>query len=139
MLSSKATSDREKTEEEAKLYRFSDMKEEWLNPKLSRRMVVGKNEMLGYIILLKGCYVPPHKHVSEQMTVILKGALKFTVNGKEVIVKEGETLAIPPNVEHAAVALEDTIDLDCFSPLREDWLTGRDQYLRGAEAPSNKA
>jgi quercetin dioxygenase-like cupin family protein len=137
-LSFKTASDKKQMEEEAKLYRFSEMKEEWLNPKLSRRMVVGKNEMLGYIVLLKGCYVPPHRHVSEQMTVIFKGALKFSVNGKEIIVREGEALAIPPNVEHAAVALEDTIDLDCFSPLREDWLTGRDQYLRGGESADKK-
>jgi len=110
------------------------MTEEWLNPKLSRRMIVGQNEMIGYIVLLKGCYVPPHRHISEQITLILKGALKFNVDGKEIVVKEGEALVIPPNVEHSAVALEDTIDLDCFSPLREDWLTGRDQYLRGSNA-----
>jgi quercetin dioxygenase-like cupin family protein len=122
------------SQKEAKLYRISEMTEEWLNPKLSRRMIVGQNEMIGYIVLLKGCYVPPHRHISEQITLILKGALKFNVDGKEIVVKEGEALVIPPNVEHSAVALEDTIDLDCFSPLREDWLTGRDQYLRGSNA-----
>jgi quercetin dioxygenase-like cupin family protein len=118
------------TEPSCMHYRFSDLSEEWMNEKLSRRLVVGKNEMLGYVILKKGCYVPAHKHVSEQITIILKGALEFETQGKKIIVKEGETLVIPPNVEHAAVALEDTVDLDCFSPLRDDWLSGRDQYLR---------
>ena len=120
-------------------YRFSELDEEWLNEKLSRRLVVGKNEMLGYIVLKKGCYVPAHKHVSEQITVILKGALEFTIQGgRKIVVKEDETLVIPPNVEHAAVALEDTLDLDCFSPLREDWLTGSDQYLRTGVPPPPK-
>jgi len=39
-------------------------------------------------------------------------------------------LVIPSNMEHSAVALEDTLDLDIFSPVREDWLTGQDHYLR---------
>jgi quercetin dioxygenase-like cupin family protein len=117
--------------DEVKFCRFSDLKEEWLNPKLSRRIISGNNEMLGYIILLKGCVVPPHKHVSEQITVILKGALKFTINGIDTIVKEEEVLVIPPNIEHTAIAMEDTLDLDCFSPPRQDWLAGKDNYLRG--------
>lgn len=113
-----------------RFWRISELKEEWLNPKLSRRLISGKNEMLGYIVLLKGSVVPAHKHVSEQITFILKGALRFTINGKDTVVKEGEVLVIPSNVEHAAIAIEDTIDLDCFSPPREDWLTGKDNYLR---------
>ena len=123
-------------EKSCKLYRFDDLKEEKLNDKLSRKLVVGENEMLGYLILRKGCVVPPHKHVSEQISIILKGALEFTAQGKKIVVREGETLVIPPNLEHSATALEDTIDLDCFSPLREDWLTGKDQYLRSGGSSS---
>jgi len=102
-----------------------------MSEQITRKMVVGQNEMLGYLSLKKGSFVPTHKHVSEQITAILKGALEFTTQGKKIVVHEGEILVIPPNVEHSAVALEDTIDLDCFSPLREDWLSGRDDYLRG--------
>jgi unsaturated pyranuronate lyase len=112
------------------LFKFSDLKEEWLNPKLSRRMVVGEKAMLGYLVLLKDCIIPPHKHESEQISYIIKGALKFTINNEDTVVKEGEVLVIPSNVEHSAVAIEDTLDLDCFSPLRVDWITGQDQYLR---------
>ena len=129
-------SDQEK-EESVQYHRFSDLNEEWMSEKLSRRLVVGKNEMLGYVFLKKGCHVQPHKHLSEQITVILKGALEFETQGKKIVVKEDETLLIPSQVEHSAVALEDTIDLDCFSPLREDWLTGRDHYLRDSD-PSPK-
>jgi len=113
-----------------KFHRLSDLKEEWLNPKFSRKIVAGKSEMVGYIVLLKGAIVPAHKHVSEQISIILKGALRFTINGEDTIVKEGEVVVIPSNTEHAAVAIEDTISLDCFSPPREDWLTGKDNYLR---------
>lgn len=108
-----------------------------MSDKITRKMVVGKNEMLGYLHLKKDSFVPAHKHVSEQITIILKGALEFTTQGKKIVVHEGETLVIPPNVEHSALALEDTIDVDCFSPLREDWLSGRDDYLRGT-GPSRK-
>jgi quercetin dioxygenase-like cupin family protein len=114
----------------AKFYRLSDLKEEWLNPKFSRRIIAGRSEMVGYIVLLKGSVVPSHKHFSEQISIILKGALKFTINGEDTVVKDREVLVIPSNVEHAAVAIKDTISLDCFSPPRENWLTGKDNYLR---------
>jgi unsaturated pyranuronate lyase len=112
------------------LSRWSDMDAEWLNPSISRRLVVGEREMLGYIWLKKGAIVPAHKHLSEQITFVLKGAMKFRIEGKEYTVRTGEVLVIPSNAVHEAVALEDTDDFDCFSPLRHDWLSGRDKYLR---------
>jgi quercetin dioxygenase-like cupin family protein len=47
-----------------------------------------------------------------------------------VVVRKGEVLSIPSNVAHRAVAMEDTLDLDIFSPIRVDWLTNNDAYLR---------
>ena len=113
------------------LYRWSDVPEERLTDKLSRKLISGKNEMLAQVFLKKGCVVASHNHESEQMTFILKGLLELTLPDRKVRVGEGEVLVIPPNVEHSAVALEDTIDLDIFSPIRNDWLTGQDHYLRG--------
>ena len=86
--------------------------------------------MVGRLRLAKGAVVPPHKHVSEQITMVMSGALKFTIDGKDITVRAGEVLIIPPNVVHSAVALEDTDDIDAFSPLRVDWLTGDDAYLK---------
>jgi quercetin dioxygenase-like cupin family protein len=86
---------------------------------------------LAHVILKKGCEVPAHSHENEQLTYILKGALKFNINGRELIVGEGEVLVIPSNVMHGAVALEDTLDVDVFSPPRQDWLDKTDNYLRG--------
>ena len=119
-----------KSEKEPKHIRWAEAETEWLNPSISRRLAVGEKEMLGYVWLKKGAFVPAHKHASEQITFIMKGALKFTIGGKDYLVKTGEVLVIPSNVVHEAVALEDTDDFDCFSPLRRDWLTGKDQYLR---------
>jgi len=110
--------------------RWADVKEEWLNKDISRRLAVGKREMLGFVFLRKGAVVPAHKHRSEQITFVLKGSMRFKIRGKSYTVKQGEVLIIPSNVVHEAVALEDTDDLDCFSPLRHDWLTGNDRYLR---------
>jgi quercetin dioxygenase-like cupin family protein len=113
-----------------KFIRWADVKEEWLNENISRKLAVGKREMLGFIFLKKGAVVPAHKHLSEQITFIMRGALKFTIDGKDYTVRQNEVLVIPSNVIHEAIALEDTDDFDCFSPLRHDWLTGKDKYLR---------
>jgi quercetin dioxygenase-like cupin family protein len=109
---------------------WAEMEEEWLNPTISRKLVVGKREMLGYVTFKKGAVVPAHRHTSEQITYVLKGVLKFAIREKDYSVKGGEVLVIPSNLVHEAVAMEDTDSLDCFSPLRKDWLTGKDQYLR---------
>jgi quercetin dioxygenase-like cupin family protein len=71
-----------------------------------------------------------HSHVNEQITHIQTGALQFTIDGEEVTVRPGEFLCIPPNVPHSALALEDTVDIDIFTPPREDWLNKTDDYLR---------
>lgn len=106
-----------------------------LNPLLQRQFVVGGDLMLARVLLKKGCVVPRHSHVNEQLTYILEGALKFFIEGKEIIVNAGEVLCIPPNVPHEAVALEDTVDLDVFNPPRKDWIQKTDAYLRGNVQP----
>lgn len=102
-----------------------------LNPLLQRQFLVGQNIMLARVLLKKGCIVPEHSHENEQITYILEGALKFWIGGKEIVVKTGEVLTIPPNLPHKAEALEDTVDLDVFNPPRADWIDKTDQYLRG--------
>jgi quercetin dioxygenase-like cupin family protein len=104
---------------------------EELTPLLHRQFVVGQEIMLARVLLQKGCVVPEHSHHNEQLTYILEGALKFWLDGKEIVVHAGETLCIPSNMPHKAEALEDTVDLDVFSPPRADWINKTDQYLRG--------
>ncbi len=118
--------------------RWSEVKEEKLNDKITRKLAVGQNEMIGRLWLAKGAVVPPHKHVSEQITMVMSGAIRFSISGKDVTVRAGEVLVIPPNVVHSAVALEDTDDIDSFSPLREDWLSGDDAYLKTGKSTLRK-
>ena len=112
-------------------YRWKDLEEEQLNPLLTRKLITGDRVMLSELVLKKGCIVPAHHHENEQVTYVLRGVLKFVVNGKDIILNTGDVLHIPSNVVHSAEALEDTLDLDVFSPPRQDWLDGTDQYLRG--------
>jgi quercetin dioxygenase-like cupin family protein len=104
---------------------------EELNPLLQRQFVVGQQMMLARVLLKKGCIVPEHSHYNEQITYILDGALKFWIDGKEIVVHAGEVLCIPSNMPHKAEALIDTVDLDVFNPPREDWMGKTDDYLRG--------
>jgi quercetin dioxygenase-like cupin family protein len=115
-------------------YRWDDMPVEEVNPKLSRRLITGEQMMLTHVYLKQGCVVPKHSHHNEQFTYILEGALRFFVGDteprEEVVVRAGEVLFLPSNVPHEAHALEDTFDVDVFSPPREDWLQKTDAYLR---------
>ncbi len=101
-----------------------------LNPLLQRQFVVGQEIMLARVLLKKGCIVPEHFHHNEQLTYIVEGALKFWIDNQEIVVHAGEVLCIPSNMPHKAEALEDTVDLDVFTPPRADWIEKTDQYLR---------
>ena len=116
-------------------FRIDQMEQEELNPLISRSLISGERVMLAHVYLKKGAVVPKHSHDNEQITYVIDGALKFWIgdDGEELVVASGEVLHIPSNVPHKAEALEDTLDVDVFSPPREDWLTGTDDYLRGEE------
>ncbi len=119
--------------ESAKLYRWDEIPRERLNPKLERKIVSGERVMLTRIYLAKGCVVPLHQHENEQLTYVVEGALEFRLgaeDGPTVTVRSGEVLHLPSNLPHMAVALEDTLDIDVFSPPRQDWLDKTDDYLR---------
>ena len=114
-------------------FRWSDMPKERVTDQLTRRLITGDRMMLAHVYLDKGCVVPKHSHENEQLTYILDGALKFWIGEdekKELIVRAGEVLHIPSMVWHKAEALEDTLDVDVFSPPRQDWLDKTDAYLR---------
>ncbi len=111
-------------------YDWDSVPLEVLNEKISRKVITGEKAMVAQVFIAKDGIVPLHHHESEQITYILKGALHFKLDGREVTVHEGEVLHIPSYMPHEAVALEDTLDLDIFSPIRPDWLDGSDTYLR---------
>ncbi len=112
------------------LHNFNDIPPEQLNPLLTRQFISGSQSMLARIVLKKGCTVPEHSHPNEQLAFILEGALRFHIAGQIHDVRAGGVLVIPPDVPHSAVALEDTVDIDVFTPPRQDWISGNDAYLR---------
>jgi len=65
-----------------------------LNPLLQRQFVIGQEIMLARVLLKKGCVVPQHSHHNEQLTYIVEGALKFSIDGREIVVRAGEVLCI---------------------------------------------
>ena len=115
-------------------YRWDDMPKENVSETLDRRLITGDRVMLTHVYLKKGSIVPRHSHENEQLTYILEGGLRFWIGPDEsevIDVRAGEVLHIPSFVQHKAEALEDTLDVDIFSPPREDWLNKTDDYLRG--------
>ncbi|HYK87832.1 MAG TPA: cupin domain-containing protein [Acidobacteriota bacterium] len=116
-----------------KVHSWKDIAWEKVTDDISRKIITGENEMISHVYLKKDAVVPEHSHVSEQITYILEGALKFRILGEEIVVAAGQVLVIPPNVPHKAVALEDTLDVDIFSPIRRDWLDHTDSYFHRRE------
>lgn len=119
-------------------FRWDDMPKERVTDDIHRRLVTGDRMMLAHVYLDKGAVVPTHQHDNEQLTYVLEGALKFWIGDpegdvEELVVGPGEVLHIPSNVPHKAEALEDTLDVDVFSPPRQDWLDGSDAYFHNEE------
>ena len=115
-----------------RFFRWDDMPKEQVTDQISRRLVTGERMMLAHVYLQKGAVVPRHQHENEQLTYILEGALRFWIGedeAEEIVVGVGEVLHIPSNVWHKAEALEDTLDVDIFSPPRQDWLDRTDDYF----------
>jgi quercetin dioxygenase-like cupin family protein len=115
-------------------YRWDDLPREELNPLIGRRLITGTDVMIAHVYLAKGAVVPKHSHHNEQVTYILEGRLRFWFGEdeeEEIEIGAGEVLTIPPHLPHKAEALEDTLDVDVFTPPRADWLSGDDAYLRG--------
>ena len=109
-----------------RVHRWDEIALEKITEMISQKIVTGEREMLAQIYLKRGALVPMHSHESEQMTYILQGALRVVVDGEEMTVREGEVLHIPSRIPHQAEALEDTFELDVFSPVRQDWLGDRE-------------
>ena len=119
--------------ERVRTFRWDEMERERVTDGIDRRIINGDQMMLTHVYLDKGAVVPLHSHHNEQFTYVLEGALRFWIGdeGSEPIdIRAGEVLHIPSHVPHKAEALEDTLDVDVFSPPRQDWLDKTDDYFR---------
>ncbi len=104
-----------------RLHRWDEIALEKITEMISRKVVPGDRSTLAQVYVKRGALVPMHEHESEQMTYVLQGALRIQVAGEELIVREGEVVHIPARLPHQAEALEDTLELDFFSPPRREW------------------
>jgi len=113
--------------------RWDDLPRERLGDLLERRFITGEHMTLAQFFLARGCRVTPHSHTNEQIAHVIQGRLRFALGPdqtEQVEVGSGEVLVIPPGLFHGVEALEDTVVADAFSPIRQDWLDRRDDYLR---------
>jgi quercetin dioxygenase-like cupin family protein len=111
-------------------HRWDDITPEQINSTISRQYITAERVTMARFELKRGAVVPQHVHENEQVSYIISGALKFIFEGRDIIARGGEVLQIPPNVPHAAEAIEDTLAIDVFSPVRQDWIDKTDSYFR---------
>ncbi|MHC4414943.1 MAG: cupin domain-containing protein [Planctomycetota bacterium] len=112
-------------------YRWADLPQDHPAASLARRRIIGQRMMLSEVLLEKGCVVPSHAHDNEQFVCVLRGKIRFGIGAEgspdrhEMVVEGGEVLHLPSDVPHSAVALEESLVIDMFSPPSEK--TGIDQ------------
>ena len=90
---------------------------------IERQMVVGQNVMMCRFRFAPFLVTAEHTHPHEQMTLVIKGKVKFFISGEEHILHAGDVLHFPPHNRHGATMLdEEVILIDIFSPIREEFL-----------------
>jgi quercetin dioxygenase-like cupin family protein len=84
--------------------------------------VYGTRTLLTEVRLEKGAVIPLHRHPHEQTGYLVSGHMDFLVDGSHYIANPGDSWNIAANVEHGATAVEESLVVEVFSPVREDYL-----------------
>ena len=113
----------------ARHHRWNDIPVEQINGAIARRFLTGDRVAVARFELARGGVVPRHAHENEQVSCVLSGALHFMFDGREVVARAGDVVQIPGGVAHEVAVLEDSIVLDVFSPVRQDWIDKTDTYF----------
>jgi quercetin dioxygenase-like cupin family protein len=111
-------------------YRWVDVPNEQITDAIARRFITGDSVTVGRFELKRGGRVPSHSHANEQVSIVLSGALRFTIADQETVVRAGEVMQIPGHAPHEVEVLEDTLVVDVFSPVRQDWIDKTDTYFK---------
>ena len=107
--------------------------EEQVNPKMKRKLVYGSQIMISKMEFEDGFVVPWHAHENEQISEVCEGTLRFWFDYDEehyIDLFPGDTIVIPGNRPHKALIIGHSVITDVFSPPRQDWIEGADNYLR---------
>jgi len=110
-------------------HRWSDIAAEQINAQVSRQYITADRVTIARFELKQGGIVPRHAHENEQVSLVLSGALLFKIDGREITVRGGEAMQIPGNIAHEVEVLEDTLVMDVFCPIRQDWIDKTDTYF----------
>jgi quercetin dioxygenase-like cupin family protein len=90
---------------------------------IERQMIWGEHLMVCRLRFAPHVTTPVHTHPHEQITIVEKGRVRFTIGGQERIASEGDILHFPSSIPHGATMLDEEVVLvDIFSPIREDFL-----------------
>jgi quercetin dioxygenase-like cupin family protein len=111
-------------------HRWADIAPEPINAAITRRYLTAERVTVARFDLKRGGVVPLHAHENEQVSIVVDGALRFRIDGRDILVRTGEVMQIPPNVPHEVEVIEDTLVFDVFSPIRQDWIDKTDTYFR---------
>jgi quercetin dioxygenase-like cupin family protein len=120
--------------ENLQLLNWEEIELERVNAGMQRRIVTGEKMTVARIYFDDGFMVPMHSHHNEQITQVLKGQMRFVFEGKEpkeMLLGPGDVVVIPAQVPHQATCIGEVEEIDMWSPRRDDWLDGTDDYLRG--------
>ena len=109
--------------------RLSELPEEKVGERITRRILVGEKEMVVFWKMKAGAHAAMHQHPQEQIFWVLSGKMEFTLAGETRTCGAGDLGLIPGNTPHEAYFVEDTEVIDIFAPPREDMFTGGDTYL----------
>ncbi len=85
----------------------------------------GACTLMTEFLLDQGSALPLHAHPHEQTGYLVRGHIRLTIGGAPHDVRPGDSWCIPASVEHGAQILEDSVAIEVFSPVREDYLSNR--------------
>lgn len=90
-----------------------------------KTLVYGHQTLMTEFRLHKGSILPRHAHPHEQTGYLVRGRLRMSIGTEEMELQPGDSWCIPGGVEHGAQVLEDSVAIEVFSPIREDYLPNR--------------
>ena len=100
---------------------LNDITAKEIIPGLHFKLIHSEKMTVSFVHIEKGSKLPEHSHLHEQITIMQKGVLRLTLEGKEHRLEPGSVLVIPSHCTHSAVAETSCEVIDVFSPVREDY------------------
>ncbi len=113
------------------IVRWESVPAEKIHDGVERQVIWGEKATLARFALARGTHISKHSHAAEQFTCVIRGVMRMTLAGRELVLRVGDVLVVPPHIEHEVWIVEDCVVIDYFSPPRDDWKEGRSQYLAG--------